>query len=100
MSLSLGWLLRRGGAPVYRGSCGIVVTDAWVSDQSCTGPPAVGDPTAGRPGGAGLSVVTVAIDRHVHATIVSQDVVGSPTDASTILSTIATAVVTLTSIVL
>jgi uncharacterized membrane protein len=57
-------------------------------------------PLLGIVAGAALSVVTVAIDRHLHATLVPQRLVGSPSDATAILSTIATAVVTLTSIVL
>jgi uncharacterized membrane protein len=57
-------------------------------------------PLLGIVAGAGLSIVTVAIDRHLHAALVSQRLVGSPSDTSTILSTIATAVVTLTSMVL
>jgi uncharacterized membrane protein len=56
-------------------------------------------PLLGILAGAGLSAVTVAVDRHVHA-LVTQRLVGSASDASTILSTIATSVVTLTSIVL
>src|SRR3954454_24585870 len=56
-------------------------------------------PVIGIVAGAGLSVVTVAIDCHL-ASLVPQDLVGSPSDASTILTTIATSVVTLTSIVL
>jgi uncharacterized membrane protein len=56
-------------------------------------------PVIGIVAGAGLSVVTVVIDRHL-ASLVPQDLVGSPSDASTILSTIATSVVTVTSIVL
>ena len=56
-------------------------------------------PLLGILAGAGLSVVTVAIDQHVHA-LVTERLVGSASDASTILSTIATSVVTLTSIVL
>jgi uncharacterized membrane protein len=56
-------------------------------------------PLLGILAGAGLSVVTVAIDRHLHS-LVTQPLVGSPSDASTILATIATSVVTLTSIVL
>ena len=56
-------------------------------------------PVLGIVAGACLSFVTVAIDRHL-ASLVPQGLVGSPSDASTILSTIATSVVTLTSIVL
>jgi uncharacterized membrane protein len=56
-------------------------------------------PLLGILAGAGLSVVTVAIDGRLHS-LVTQPLVGSPSDASTILATIATSVVTLTSIVL
>lgn len=47
-----------------------------------------------------LSVVTVAIDRRNENELLSQSIVGNVTDAQSILTTIATAVVTLTSIVL
>jgi uncharacterized membrane protein len=57
-------------------------------------------PLLGIVAGAGLSVVTVAADRQLRTMLVSERLVGSPSDASVILSTIATAVVTLTSIVL
>src|SRR4051794_16142395 len=56
-------------------------------------------PLLGIVAGAGLSLATGAIDRHLPA-LVGQPLVGSASDASTILSTIATSVVTLTSIVL
>ena len=56
-------------------------------------------PLLGILAGAGLSAATVAIDRHLHS-LVAQPLVGNPSDAGTILSTIATSVVTLTSIVL
>ena len=56
-------------------------------------------PVVGIIAGAGLSILTVAIDRHF-ASLVPQSLSGSPSGASTILSTIATSVVTLTSIVL
>src|SRR5205085_1827232 len=47
-----------------------------------------------------LSLVTVAIDRRNENGLLSQSIVGNATDAQSILTTIATAVVTLTSIVL
>src|SRR4051794_21970479 len=57
-------------------------------------------PAIGLAAGFGLSAVTVAVDRHVHRPLLPHDVVGNAGDAQAILQTIATAVVTLTSIVL
>jgi uncharacterized membrane protein len=57
-------------------------------------------PSLGVVAGIVLSLVTVAIDRRNENGLLSQSTVGSATDAQSILTTIATAVVTLTSIVL
>jgi uncharacterized membrane protein len=57
-------------------------------------------PSLGVLGGILLSLVTVAIDRRNENGLLSQSIVGNATDAQTILTTIATAVVTLTSMVL
>jgi uncharacterized membrane protein len=57
-------------------------------------------PAVGLVTGFALSVVTVSIDRHVHRPLLPHTLVGSAADAQTILQTIATSVVTLTSIVL
>src|SRR4051812_20222653 len=57
-------------------------------------------PLLGIIAGVGLSVVTVSIDRQLDTPLLSERLVGSPSDAGTILATIATAVVTLTSMVL
>jgi uncharacterized membrane protein len=47
-----------------------------------------------------LSLVTVAIDRRHENGLLAQGIVGNATDAQSILTTIATAVVTLTPMVL
>jgi uncharacterized membrane protein len=57
-------------------------------------------PSLGVVGGILLSVLTVAIDRRNENGLLSQSVVGNGADAQSILTTIATAVVTLTSVVL
>jgi uncharacterized membrane protein len=57
-------------------------------------------PSLGVLSGTLLSLVTVAIDRRSGNALLSQSIVGNATDARTILTTIATAVVTLTSMVL
>jgi uncharacterized membrane protein len=57
-------------------------------------------PSLGLVAGIVLSLVTVAIDRRNENGLLSQSIVGNGTDAQSILTTIATAVVTLTSIVL
>jgi len=57
-------------------------------------------PSLGVVAGIVLSLVTVAIDRRNENGLLSQSIVGNATDAQSILTTIATAVVTLTSIVL
>jgi uncharacterized membrane protein len=57
-------------------------------------------PSLGVVAGFVLSLVTVAIDRANENGLLSQSIVGSPTGAESILTTIATAVVTLTSLVL
>src|SRR5690242_19992258 len=57
-------------------------------------------PSLGVVAGVLLSVVTVAIDRRNENGLLSQSIVGNSTDAQSILTTIATAVVTLTSMVL
>jgi uncharacterized membrane protein len=57
-------------------------------------------PSLGVLAGVVLSLVTVAIDRRNENGLLSQSFVGNATDAQSILTTIATAVVTLTSIVL
>jgi uncharacterized membrane protein len=57
-------------------------------------------PFLGLLGGLGLAVVTIAVDRAHHFSLISQAVTGTPTDVETILSTAATALVTLTSVVL
>jgi uncharacterized membrane protein len=57
-------------------------------------------PALGLATGLALSAVTVAIDRHVHEPLLGHAIVGNASDAQTILQTIATSVVTLTSIVL
>ncbi|MFL6067986.1 MAG: DUF2254 domain-containing protein [Gaiellaceae bacterium] len=57
-------------------------------------------PSLGVLTGMVLSLVTVAIDRRNENGLLSQSIVGNAADAQSILTTIATAVVTLTSIVL
>ncbi|MBV8950311.1 MAG: DUF2254 domain-containing protein, partial [Actinobacteria bacterium] len=57
-------------------------------------------PSLGVLSGVVLSLVTVAIDRGHQNGLLSQSVVGNGTDARSILTSIATAVVTLTSMVL
>ena len=57
-------------------------------------------PLAGVGAGVGLSFATVAIDRHHHASLLPSGLVGNATDAGQILSTIASAVVPLTTTVL
>jgi uncharacterized membrane protein len=57
-------------------------------------------PSLGVVAGVVLSLVTVAIDRRNENGLLSQSVVGNGADAQSILSTIATAMVTLTSMVL
>ena len=57
-------------------------------------------PSLGVVTGIVLSLVTVAIDRRNENGLLSQSIVGNGTDAQSILTTIATAVVTLTSVVL
>jgi uncharacterized membrane protein len=57
-------------------------------------------PSLGVVAGIVLSLVTVAIDRRYENGLVSQALVGNGSDARSILTTIATAVVTLTSMVL
>jgi uncharacterized membrane protein len=57
-------------------------------------------PFLGLLGGLGLAVLTIAIDRAHHYGLVSHAVTGTPADVQTILSTAATALVTLTSVVL
>jgi uncharacterized membrane protein len=57
-------------------------------------------PSLGVLSGIVLSLVTVAIDRRIEDGLLSQSIVGNGTDAVSILTTIGTAVVTLTSIVL
>ncbi|MFL6035181.1 MAG: DUF2254 domain-containing protein [Gaiellaceae bacterium] len=57
-------------------------------------------PSLGVLTGIVLSLVTVAIDRRNENGLLSQSIVGNAADAQSILTTIATAVVTLTSIVL
>jgi uncharacterized membrane protein len=57
-------------------------------------------PALGLVTGFVLSAVTVALDRHVHGTLLPHALVGNAADAQAILQTIATSVVTLTSIVL
>jgi uncharacterized membrane protein len=57
-------------------------------------------PSLGVVAGILLSVLTVAIDRRNENGLLSQSVVGNGADAQSILTTIATAVVTLTSVVL
>jgi uncharacterized membrane protein len=57
-------------------------------------------PSLGVLSGIVLSFVTVAIDRRIEGGLLSQSIIGNGTDAVSILTTIATAVVTLTSIVL
>jgi uncharacterized membrane protein len=57
-------------------------------------------PSLGVVAGIVLSLVTVAIDRRNENGLLSQSIVGNGTDAQSILTTIATAVVTLTSMVL
>jgi uncharacterized membrane protein len=57
-------------------------------------------PALGVVAGFVLSLVTVAIDRRNEAGLLSRSIVGNSTDAQSILTTIATAVVTLTSLVL
>lgn len=57
-------------------------------------------PSLGVVAGIVLSLVTVAIDRHNQNGLLPQSIVGNGTDAQSILTTIATAVVTLTSMVL
>ena len=53
-------------------------------------------PLLGLLAGLGLAVVTVAVDRAHHFSLVSQAVTGTPTDVQTTLSTAGTALVTLT----
>jgi uncharacterized membrane protein len=57
-------------------------------------------PSLGLLSGILLSLVTVAIDRRNENQLLSQSIVGNAADAQSILTTIATAVVTLTSLVL
>jgi uncharacterized membrane protein len=57
-------------------------------------------PALGLATGFALSAVTVAVDRHVHRSLLPHELVGNAAAAQTILQTIATSVVTLTSIVL
>jgi len=57
-------------------------------------------PSLGVVAGILLSLLTVAIDRRNENGLLSQSVVGNGADAQAILTTIATAVVTLTSVVL
>src|SRR5690348_5496367 len=57
-------------------------------------------PSLGVLAGIVLSLVTVEIDRRLESGLLSQSIVGNGTDAQSILTTIATAVVTLTSMVL
>lgn len=57
-------------------------------------------PSLGVVSGILLSLITVAIDRRNENGLLSQSIVGNPADAQSILTTIATAVVTLTSVVL
>jgi uncharacterized membrane protein len=57
-------------------------------------------PSLGVVAGIVLSLVTVAIDRRHENGLLAQSIVGNATDAQSILTTIATAVVTLTSMVL
>jgi uncharacterized membrane protein len=57
-------------------------------------------PAFGLVSGFALSGVTVAIDRHAHRPLLPHGIVGNAADAQAILQTIATSVVTLTSIVL
>jgi uncharacterized membrane protein len=57
-------------------------------------------PAFGLVSGFALSGVTVAIDRHVDRPLLPHGIVGNAADAQAILQTIATSVVTLTSIVL
>lgn len=57
-------------------------------------------PSLGVVAGVVLSLVTVAIDRGHANGLLSQSIVGNPSDAQSMLTAIATAVVTLTSVVL
>jgi uncharacterized membrane protein len=57
-------------------------------------------PSLGVVAGIGLSLLTVAIDRRNENGLLSQSIVGNATDAQSVLTTIATSVVTLTSMVL
>jgi uncharacterized membrane protein len=57
-------------------------------------------PSLGLLAGIVLSLVTVAIDRRNEYGLLSQSIVGNAADAQSMLTTIATAVVTLTSMVL
>jgi len=57
-------------------------------------------PALGLVSGFALSGITVAIDRHVQRPLLPHAIVGNDADAQAILQTIATSVVTLTSIVL
>jgi uncharacterized membrane protein len=57
-------------------------------------------PSLGVVAGFALSLLTVAIDRRNENGLLSQSIIGNPADAQSILTTIATAVVTLTSMVL
>jgi uncharacterized membrane protein len=57
-------------------------------------------PSLGVLAGVLLSLVTVAIDRRHENGLLSQSIIGNPADAQSILTTIATSVVTLTSLVL
>src|SRR3954451_9704425 len=57
-------------------------------------------PSLGVVAGIVLSLVTVAIDRHRENGLLSHTIVGNATDAQSMLTTIATSVVTLTSMVM
>ena len=57
-------------------------------------------PSLGIVAGFVLSLITVAIDRRDENGLLSQSIVGTPADAQSLLTSIATAVVTLTSMVL
>ena len=57
-------------------------------------------PALGLAGGFALSGITIAVDRHVNQPLIPHAIVGNAADAQGILQTIATSVVTLTSIVL
>src|SRR3954464_4127046 len=85
---------------VYRGTRRLRARHASLPDRARARPTALGDPALGVLTGIGLSLVTVAIDRRHENGLLSQSIVGNGTDAQSILTTIATAVVTLTSMVL